>query len=159
MVQLCSEWYFLRSYSASSSMVLWMECHSEYYWRRCWRASYKYNSIDNTTEVWFIVEWYVQIPSRVPLKQYFIFEWSNGIEWYSQIPLRIPLKSDLLLKSMFQYHWEYHWNLIYHRMVQWYWVMFSNTIENTTENNILPLDGPLVLNGITHYHSEYHWVL
>ena len=55
------------------------------------------------------------------------------VKWYSQISLGIPLKSDLLLKSMFRYHWQYYWNMFYHWMVQWYWMILSNTIESTIE--------------------------
>ena len=108
------------------------------------------NTTENTTEVWFIVEKYVQIP------------------------LRIPLKSDLLLKSMFRYHWEYHWNMIYHWVIQWYWAVLSNTIANTTKvwfivekyiqiplrlllKHVLSLSSTMVLNGILKYHWEYHW--
>ena len=56
------------------------------------------NTIENTTEIWFIIEKYVPIPLGVALKPDFTIEWSYGTEWYSQIPLTIPLKSDLLLK-------------------------------------------------------------
>jgi len=34
-------------------------------------------------------------------------------------------------------------------------MVFSYSIESTTENNILPHDGPMILNGITNYQSEY----
>ena len=49
------------------------------------------NTIENTTEVTFIVAQYVQIPLREQLKQNVITEWS-----------------DLLLNGMFQYRCEYH---------------------------------------------------
>ena len=49
------------------------------------------NTIENTTEVTFIVAQYVEIPLREQLKQDFIIECS-----------------DLLLKGMFQYLCEYH---------------------------------------------------
>ena len=45
------------------------------------------NTIENTTEVWFIVKNYVHIPLRVSLKIMVL----NGIEWYYNLPLRIPL--------------------------------------------------------------------
>ena len=55
---------------------------------------------------------------RVPLKPdyNFIIERSNGIEWYFYIPLSVPLKC-------FNTGWSNGT----------YWVIFSNTIENTTK--------------------------
>ena len=151
----------------------WMVCSNTtestietiyYYWIVQWNSMVFPNTIDNTTEVWFIVEWYVQIPLRVPLKHNFRIEWSNGIERYSQIPLRIPLQSDLLLNSMFRYHWEYHWNMFYHCVVQWLWMILSNTIENTTEIWLiieqsvpLPLRVPMKPDLIIKWSSGTEW--
>ena len=38
------------------------------------------DTIENNTEIWFIVEEHVPIPLRVPLKPDFIIEWSSGTE-------------------------------------------------------------------------------
>ena len=115
----------------------------KYHWEYHWSLTYYWKVCSDTIES--------------TIETCLIIEWSNGIQRYSQIPLRIPQKSDLLLQSMFKYHWKYHWNMFYHWVVQWCWMVFSYTIESTTENYILPLDGPMVLNGITNYHWEYHW--
>ena len=118
-------------------------------------------TIENTTEIWFIIEKYVLITLGVPLKPDFITEWSNGTEWYSQIPLKIPLKFDLLLSSMFKYRWENHWN----KMLSLNGPMvFSNTIENTTkiwfiiEKYVpIPLGVPLKPDFIIEWFNGIEW--
>ena len=67
------------------------------------------NTIEKTTEVWFIVEKYVQIPLRVPLKHV------------------LPLSSPVVLYGILKYQWEYHWSLIY------CWKVCSDTICSTIE--------------------------
>ena len=71
------------------------------------------NTIEKTTEVWFIVEKYVQIPLVVPLKH------------------DLSLSSPMVLNGILKYHWEYHWSLIY------CWKVCSDTIESTIETSFI----------------------
>ena len=63
------------------------------------------NTIEKTTEVWSIVEKYVQIPLKHVL----------------------PLSSPMVLYGILKNHWEYHWRMIY------CWKVCSDTIGITIE--------------------------
>ena len=125
-----------------------------YHWVVQWYCTVFSSTIENTTEIWFIVEKYVPIPLRVPLKQvlslsspmYSMVFWNTIenttevwfiVEKYVPIPLRVPLKQVLSLSSpmvfngILKYHWEYHWSLIY------CWKVCSDTFESTTEKSVI----------------------
>ena len=59
------------------------------------------NTIENTTELSFIVAQYAQIPLREQLKQDFIIEWSDLLlkgMFHVPIPLRVPLNPDFIIE-------------------------------------------------------------
>ena len=97
------------------------------------------NTIEKTTEVWFIVERYM-------FRYHWHYHWNVIYHWvvqwyivekYVPIPLRVPLKQVLSLSSpmvfngILKYHWEYHWSLIY------CWKVCSDTIESTIETSFI----------------------
>ena len=88
----------------------------------------------------------------VPLKPDYIIERSNGTEWYFYIPLNVSLK------KCFNTEWSNGT----------YWVIFSNTIENTTkvwfimERNVaIPLRVPLKRDFIIEWSNgtEWYWMV
>ena len=110
--------------------------HWEYHWKMfCyWMVEWNWlvfsNVIESTTEVWFIIEQYVPIPLRVPLKPDVITEgywivFSCTIESTTENN-GLPLNGPVVQNGILNYRCESYWNIIeWSNDTKWYWTVFN----------------------------------